>query len=72
MSSLAGHAHAGGGGHVRFHPDWETHPATRYAALTAPECVAELGRRGIAFTRVASAPGVLAPERLPEDVGGVV
>jgi Extensin-like protein C-terminus len=69
---LAGDAHARGAGHVRFDPDWEKHPAARYAALTAAACLAELGRRQIPFTRVASAPGVLAPVRLPEDVGGVV
>lgn len=60
------------GGHVRYHPDWEKHPATRYAAMSASACTAELGSRGIAFTRVDEAPGVLAPVRLPKDVGGVV
>jgi hypothetical protein len=59
-------------GHVRFHPDWEKHPSTRYAAMGAPECTAELSRRGIAFTPEPRAPGVLVPVRLPKDVGGVV
>jgi hypothetical protein len=70
--AFAGDATARGQGHTRFHPDWEKHPSTRYAALTAPDCLAELGRRKITFTPVQSAPGVLAPVRLPEDVGGVV
>jgi hypothetical protein len=70
--ALASDADARGQGHTRFHPDWEKHPATRYASLTAPDCLAELGRRKITFTPVQSAPGVLAPVRLPEDVGGVV
>ncbi|MFS8071539.1 MAG: hypothetical protein ACMG6S_34650, partial [Byssovorax sp.] len=61
-----------GQGHTRFHPDWEKHPSTRYAALGAADCLAELGRRKITFTPVQSAPGVLAPVRLPDDVGGVV
>ena len=61
-----------GQGHTRFHPDWEKHPSTRYAALGAADCLAELGRRKITFTLVQSAPGVLAPVRLPDDVGGVV
>lgn len=59
-------------GHVRYHPDWEKHPSTRYAALSAPDCTAELTRRGIAFTPEKRAPGVLIPVRLPKDVGGVV
>jgi hypothetical protein len=57
---------------VRFHPDWEKHPATRYAAMSSTECLAELSRRGVEFTRVADAPGVATPLRLPKDVGGVV
>ncbi len=70
--ALASDADARGQGHTRFHPDWEKHPSTRYAALTAPDCLSELGRRKITFTPVQSAPGVLAPVRLPDDVGGVV
>jgi len=61
-----------GKGHVRFHPDWEKHPSTRYAALSGAACTAELSRRAIAFTRVAEASGVVTPVRLPRDVGGVV
>lgn len=57
---------------VRYHPDWAKHAATRYAAMDAPTCTAELGRRGIAFTRVTGTPGVRIPVRLPADVGGVV
>lgn len=40
--------------------------------MTAAACFAELDHRAIAYTRVAEAPGVLAPVRLPKDVGGVV
>jgi hypothetical protein len=58
-------------GRARFHPDWAKHPSTRYAALDAAACTAELVRRGIAFTPVAEAPGVRIPVRLPKDVGGV-
>jgi hypothetical protein len=57
---------------VKIHPDWANHPSTRYAAMDGATCRAELGRRGVEFTEVASAPGVLAPVRLPKDVGGVV
>lgn len=57
---------------VRFHPDWDKYPSARYASLGAGECTAELTRRQIAFTPEKSAPGVLAPVRLPKDVGGVV
>jgi len=59
-------------GHVKFHQDWDKHPASRYAAMTAPSCTAELRRRQIAFTPAKSSAGVLAPVRLPKDVGGVV
>lgn len=58
--------------HTKHHPDWAKHPSTKYAAMTATECKTELGQRGIAFTSVASAPGVLAPVRLTKDVGGVL
>ena len=57
---------------ARFHPDWEKHACTRYAAMEAAACTAELVRRGIAFTPVTEAPGVRIPVRLPKDVGGVV
>lgn len=58
-------------GSARFHPDWAKHPSTRYGAMTADQCTAELGKRSVSFTRVKEAPGVLAPVRLPKDVGGV-
>jgi hypothetical protein len=67
---LTGAAEAGKG-KVKFHPDWERHPATRYGALSAPACLEELTRRDVVFEAVADAPGVLAPVRLPEGVGGV-
>lgn len=57
---------------VRYHPDWEKHASTRYAAMDAPTCTAELARRGVAWTPVAEAPGVRIPVRLPKDVGGVI
>jgi hypothetical protein len=46
-------------------------PAFRYAQLDAASCEAELTRRGIAFTPVAEARGVLAPIRLAGPVGGI-
>lgn len=46
--------------------------AARYGGLSAPACLAELGRRGIDFEKVASAPGVKIPVRLSGPVGGVV
>ncbi len=68
---LPGSALAHGKGRAKFHPDWASHPSTRYGAMTAPQCVAELTRRGVAFTPVEDALGVLAPVRLPRGVGGV-
>jgi hypothetical protein len=75
-----GHAPAGhlgvrrgpGRAHVRFDGDWASHPSAKYAALDPASCKAELTQRGIGFTEVAHAPGVLAPVRLKGDVGGVV
>ncbi len=61
-----------GRGRVTIHPDWATHPATRYAALDADACRAEASRRSLEVTAVESAPGVLAPVRIPNGVGGVV
>lgn len=57
---------------VKFHPDWAKHPSAQYAAMTAPKCLEELARRGIDHTVEKPSPGVLAPVRLPKDVGGVV
>jgi hypothetical protein len=67
-----GDAVARGPGRARFHPDWEKHAATRYAALDAAACKAELARRAVAFTPVAEAPGVRIPVRIPAGVGGVI
>lgn len=63
---------ARGKARIKFHPDWEKHPATRYATMGAAECTEELRRRKIDFTPVKRAPGVQIPVRLPKDVGGVV
>ena len=70
----AGHAEARGRGpnRARFHPDWAKHACTRYAAMNAAACKAELGRRGVAFTTVAEAPGVRIPVRVAAGVGGVI
>ncbi|MDB4944745.1 MAG: hypothetical protein JWP97_4279 [Labilithrix sp.] len=46
-------------------------PAARYASLTQAQCEAELGKRSIAFERVAEAKGVVAPLRLKSTVGGI-
>jgi hypothetical protein len=61
-----------GRSHVRFHPDWEKHASTRYAAMSSAACMEELSRRAVAFTQVTEAPGVATPLRLPKGVGGVV
>lgn len=57
---------------VKFHQDWARHPSARYAAMSAEQCRAALERRKIAFEPVRRAPGVLAPVRLPQGVGGVL
>jgi hypothetical protein len=49
----------------------ETAPAVRYGELDRAACQAELGRRGIAFTPVDEARGVLAPVRLDGPLHGV-
>lgn len=46
-------------------------PASRYAALDRVSCEAELGKRSIAFERVAEARGVVAPLRLKGPIAGV-
>jgi len=46
-------------------------PASRYAALDRASCEAELGKRSIAFERVAEAKGVIAPLRLKGPIAGV-
>ena len=52
-------------------PDPEASPAVRYGRLDRATCEAELGRRGIPFTRVGEARGVLAPVRLAGPLHGV-
>jgi hypothetical protein len=52
-------------------PDPETAPAVRYSKLDRVTCEAELGRRGIPFTAVDEARGVLAPVRLQGPLHGV-
>jgi len=70
---LPGEARARKGSpHLRYYPDWERLPSARYAAMSGDACLAELSRRGVTVTRVAEAPGVVTPVRLPKDVGGVV
>lgn len=46
-------------------------PAVRYAQMSRAQCEAELGKRGVAFHRVESARGVLAPVRLAGPLRGV-
>lgn len=73
LALVGGDALAGRGrGRVTFDADWDKRPSARYAAMSASACTAELTRRGVTFTPVEKAPGVLAPVRLPKDVGGVV
>jgi Extensin-like protein C-terminus len=47
-------------------------PACRYARLAPRTCLSDLARRGIGFTRVVNAPGVLIPVRLTGKLGGVL
>jgi hypothetical protein len=51
--------------------DWAASPAYRYGRLDRASCEAELARRGVPFTRVAQAHGVLAPVRLAGPLHGV-
>ena len=46
-------------------------PATAYARMDRTECLEELGRRGVAFSEVPEARGVLAPVRLLAPMHGV-
>ncbi len=52
-------------------PDPDASPAVRYARLDRTGCETELGRRGVPFTRVDEARGVLAPIRLAGPLHGV-
>jgi hypothetical protein len=56
---------------VVFSDDWREAPSAKYGAMDAARCRAELAIRKIRFTPVPEAPGVLAPVRIPEGVGGV-
>ncbi len=84
LSTLAGTAAASpprGKLHVRraharqslatFDAAAETAPSYRYANLSKEACLAELTERHIEHIVVHEAPGVLAPVRLPNGVGGV-
>jgi hypothetical protein len=51
--------------------DVESAPAVLYGALDREACLSELGRRGIPFTAVDEARGVLAPVRLTGALHGV-
>jgi len=57
---------------VVFAPGYASHPSVEYGALGKDACLAELRSRKIDFQSVREANGVLAPVRLPKDVGGVV
>jgi len=72
-SAIATTATAGPAGNraTVFEKDWRSAPSAKYGALSAAACRSELKKRKIAFTPVADAPGVLAPVRIPEGVGGV-
>jgi hypothetical protein len=60
-------------GNVYGVDDPDATPAIRYASFDAEGCARELGRRQVAFARVAAedARGVLAPVRLQGSLGGV-
>jgi hypothetical protein len=51
---------------------WATSPAAKYGALSKAQCLAELRRRGIGFSEVRDARGVLVPVRLKGAVSGVL
>ncbi|AUX19558.1 hypothetical protein SOCEGT47_000090 [Sorangium cellulosum] len=72
LAPLAAAPSAEGKPKVRFHQDWASYPSARYAAMSAAQCRKELVRRKIAFEPVRRAPGVLAPVRLMQGVGGVL
>lgn len=72
LGPLAAAPSAQGKPKVRYHQDWAKHPSARYAALSAAQCRAALTQRKIAFEPVPRAPGVLAPVRLMQRVGGVL
>lgn len=52
-------------------PDAASSPAVRYASLGRDGCEAELRKRGVGFTRVDAARGVLAPVRLTGGIRGI-
>lgn len=52
-------------------PPAETAPAVQYGEMDRETCEAELGRRGVPFTPVDEARGVLAPVRLAGPLHGV-
>ncbi len=52
-------------------PNPDAAPAVRYARLDREACETELGRRGVRFTVVGEARGVLAPIRLAGPLHGV-
>lgn len=60
------------GKQATFEPNWKSAPSAKYGRLSAAACRSELIKRNITFTKVTDAPGVLAPVRIPEGVGGVV
>lgn len=59
------------GKRATFEQDWKSAPSAKYGRLSAPACRSELMKRKIPFTKVAEAPGVLAPVRIPKGVGGI-
>jgi hypothetical protein len=54
-----------------FSDDWAEAPSAVYARMGAVACKRELVRRGIGFTEVRDARGVLAPVRIPAGLAGV-
>lgn len=54
-----------------FDPEATSAPSYRYANLSREACLGELTERQIEYLAVADAPGVLAPVRIPNGVGGV-
>jgi Extensin-like protein C-terminus len=51
--------------------DGKNVPSATYGAMSGGSCRAELAKRKIPFRAEADAPGVLAPVRIPEGLGGI-
>ncbi|EYF05575.1 Extensin-like protein [Chondromyces apiculatus DSM 436] len=74
VAVLAGALPVMGKPKVRYQQGWAGRPWARHAAMSGPQCLAELERRGVRAVRAPAegAQGVMAPVRLPEGAGRVM